>query len=90
MATLVAFPILGMLVILQSAVVSRIPLLHGTADLVLIALLAWAIQERVNSAWQWSILGGLLVSLVTALPLAAILAGYLLATGVALLLRHRE
>ena len=89
MATLVAFPILGLLVILQSAVVSRIPLLHGTADLVLIALLAWAIQERVNSAWQWSILGGLLVSLVTALPLVAILAGYLLATGVALLLRHR-
>jgi hypothetical protein len=89
MATLLAFPILGLLIILQSAVVSRIPLLHGTADLVLIALLAWAVQERVSTAWQWSILGGILVSMVTALPLVAVLLGYLLATGVALLLRHR-
>lgn len=89
MATLLAVPILGLLVILQSAVASRIPLLHGTTDLVLIALLAWAVQERVNTAWQWSVLGALLVSLVTALPLVAVLIGYLLATGVALLLRHR-
>jgi hypothetical protein len=89
MATLIALPVLGLLVILQSAVVSRVPLLFGTADLILLALVAWAVQERVTSAWQWSIIGGLLVSFASAMPVSAVLAGYLLATGVALLLRQR-
>ena len=89
MATLIALPVLGLLVMLQSAVVSRVPLLFGTADLILLALVAWAVQERVTSAWQWSIIGGLLVSFASAMPVSAVLPGYLLATGVALLLRQR-
>lgn len=89
MATLIAIPILGLLLILQSAIVSRIPLLHGTADLVLLALVAWAVQERVRTAWQWGIIGGLLVSMVSAVPILVIMAGYLLTIVVAVLLRQR-
>ncbi len=89
MATLIAIPILGLLLILQSAIVSRIALIQGTADLVLLALVAWAVQERVRTAWQWSIVGSLLVSVVSAVPLLAILAGYLLTTLIAVLLRQR-
>jgi rod shape-determining protein MreD len=88
MAIFLAIPILGVLVIFQSAILSNINLLHGSADLVLLVLVAWAVQERVKTAWHWAVIGGLLVSLVSAMPLAAILAGYLAATGTALLLRR--
>jgi rod shape-determining protein MreD len=89
MAALIAVPILAVLVMIQSAVLSNIPLLHGTTDLVLLALLAWALQKRVRTAWFWAIIGGLLVGYVSALPFGAALAGYLLAVGLAILLKQR-
>lgn len=89
MAILLAIPILAVLVMFQSAVVSQIFLLHGTADLVLLAIIAWALQERVDTAWHWALIGGLMVNLVSALPLGIPLIGYLLATGIAQLLKHR-
>jgi rod shape-determining protein MreD len=88
-AVLIAFPILGGLLILQSAVSSQIPLLHGTTDLVFLAVAAWTLQKRVRSAWAWGIIGGLLVSYVSAMPTGVILAGYLLSIGLALLLKQR-
>jgi rod shape-determining protein MreD len=89
MAILAALPTLGVMVILQVAIASRIPLLHGTADLVLLALLAWSVQERVRTAWYWSIIGGLLVSLLSVVPQGVYLVGYMAATGIALAFRHR-
>lgn len=89
MATLIAIPILGSLMILQTSVVSRIPLLLGTADLALLAIIAWALQKRVTTAWQWSLIGGMMFSLASALPLGVPLLGYGLSTGLALLLRRR-
>jgi rod shape-determining protein MreD len=89
MPTLIALPILAALLILQTALISRIPLLNGTTDLVLLAILAWALQKRVSTAWHWCIIGGLLVNLVSSIPLGVPLAGYALATGLALLLRQR-
>ena len=89
MATLLAFPILGILLVLQSAVFSQIPLLQGTTDLVLLALVAWSLQRRVQTAWQWGIIGGLLVGFVSAVPFVVYVVGYLLTVGLALLLRRR-
>jgi rod shape-determining protein MreD len=89
MSIVIAVPILSILLIIQSAVLSRIPLLNGTSDLVLLAVIAWALQKRVQTAWHWGIIGGLLVGFVSALPLGVPLAGYLLAVGLALVLRQR-
>ncbi len=89
MPTLIAFPILGLLVIFQSAVVSRLPLLHGSADIVLLVIIAWALQERVRTAWQWSILGGLFVGFVSALHFSIPVASYMVITGLVLLVRRR-
>jgi rod shape-determining protein MreD len=88
MAIFIAIPILGLLVIVQSAILSQIALLHGTADLVLLALVAWSVQERVKTAWHWAVIAALLVGLVTALPIAATLLGYLAVTGMALVMRR--
>lgn len=89
MSTLIAFPILSLIIIFQSAVVSRIPLLHGTSDLVLLTITAWALQDEVNTAWQWSILGGLLVGFISAIPVGITVLTYLLITAFALVLRRR-
>lgn len=89
MATLLAIPILGLLVVLQTTVVSRVQLLHGTADLVLLALVAWALQERVTSAWRWAIIGGFFYSIASALPLGSMAAAYLFATGLTLVVKNR-
>ena len=88
MPILLAFPILGLLVILQSALASRVQLLHGTVDLVLLALLAWAVQERVKTSWHWAVIAGMMMGVASALPLGAALAGYLAATGLALIFRR--
>ena len=89
MATLIAIPILGGLMIIQSSLLSKMPLLQGTADLILLAIIAWALQKRVQTAWQWCIIGGLIFGLVSNLPIAVPLVGYGLATGLALYLRRR-
>lgn len=48
MRNLIAFPLLALAIILQSSVVSQIKLISGYADLMLIILAAWALQERVE------------------------------------------
>jgi rod shape-determining protein MreD len=89
MPILLALPILGSLVILQTAMVSQAQLLHGTADLILLVLVAWAIRPRVQTYWHWTILGGLLVSFVSALPFGVPFIGYGLTTALTLLFRRR-
>jgi len=89
MAIIIAIPIFSLLTILQSAVVSRLPLLHGTADLILLVIIAWALQDRVRTAWQWSILGGLSIGFVTSLHFSIPLGTYLVITGISLLVRQR-
>jgi rod shape-determining protein MreD len=89
MPILIALPLFSLLAMFQSAILSRVHLLHGTADLVLLALAAWALQERVETAWYWTVIGGLIVGLVSALPFGGMLAGYLAITALALFLRRR-
>src|SRR3990172_3441834 len=55
----------------------------------MLAIIAWALQKRVETAWQWCIIGGLIFSLVSALPVGAALTGYGLITALALALKRR-
>ncbi len=80
---------MAFLVILQTAVVSRLPLLQGTADLILLTLLAWALHEQVTSSWAWGLIGGGTVAFASALPFFIPFVGYLFAIGFARLLTRR-
>jgi hypothetical protein len=77
------------LMMLQTTVVSTLPLLNGTADLLLLALAAWGLQERAQSAWAWALVAGALAHFVSAAPAFVPLAGYLFVTAAARLLRRR-
>ena len=48
MRNIVAIPLLGLAVIAQSAIVGQFSLLAGSADLLLVILAAWALQEGVG------------------------------------------
>jgi len=89
MIYIVGLALFGFLAIFQSTIVSRMPLLNGTADLILLFILAWALQDRVESAWQWSIIGGIFASFYSALPFGSYIFAYLLATSVARMLKRR-
>lgn len=67
MSILLSIPILIVLLILQTVVVSHIPLLHGTADLLLIWLAAWAYLGKSRHAWIWAGIASIFVAYVSAI-----------------------
>lgn len=87
MSIILAFPILIGLVMFQIGLFNNIPLLHGYSDLVLLAIIAWALQKKVTTAWQWSLIGGLFITLISAMPPGVFFIAYLLVTGLALLIK---
>jgi rod shape-determining protein MreD len=89
MRNLVAVPVILLAVILQSAMISRIYLLSGFADLPLVVLAAWAVQEDVDSAWHWAAAMGLLVGFVSGIPLYVPVFAYLLIVAMAQVLQRR-
>jgi cell shape-determining protein MreD len=89
MSTLVGTLLIIFEAILQSAVVSRVTLLQGTADIVLLTLIAWGLQAPTRTALAWAVWGGFVVGYVSELPIWVPLISYLLAVGLALLLRPR-
>jgi rod shape-determining protein MreD len=86
---LAAIPVLGLTIILQTTIASRISLLSGNADLVLLIIAAWGLQERVRGAWIWGVLAGLLVGLISGIPWYIYLIGYLSVVGLARILVRR-
>jgi cell shape-determining protein MreD len=69
MAVLIGTFLLGLAVIVQTTIISRMTLLHGPADLVLLVLLGWILHKRVSNAWAWGITAGFLVGIPSALPI---------------------
>lgn len=89
MPVLLAVPVLFFTLMLQTVIIPTLPLLSGYADLVMLVLIAWSLQERVRTSWIWSISGGLMVGFVSASPFWVPLAGYLAVTAMARLLLRR-
>ena len=85
----IAFPVLILVVILQSSVISQITLLKGYGDLMLVVLAAWGLQARISSPWIWAVLGGLLVGFVSKAPWPILLTGYVFVSLLAQLLQRR-
>src|SRR5512146_732956 len=84
MRNLVAIPLLALVVIVQSAIVPAFSLLAGYADLLLVLLAAWALQEGVDTSLQWAFLGSVMISLISHMPWYIYLASY---TGMVLMAR---
>jgi rod shape-determining protein MreD len=89
MRNLIAIPVLFLVIVLQSSVISRVYLLSGVADLPLLILAAWALQEHVDSSWHWAVALGALVGFVSALPWYVPVLSYLVVVGLGQSLQRR-
>ena len=89
MRNLIAAPVILLAVILQSAVISRVTLLSGIADLPLVMLAAWSLREEVDTAWHWAAATGLLVGFVSGIPWFVPVLGYLTVVLLAQILQGR-
>jgi len=89
MRNIVAIPLLALAVIIQSAIVGQLSLLAGSADLLLVVLAAWSLQEGVTTAFQWAFLASIMVGLVSRLPWFVYFVGYGGAVLLAMLLQRR-
>ena len=74
---LISIPVMLLLSVLQMAAISRINLINGAADLVLLAIAAWGVKEKSSNVYVWAVVGGLLISFITGMPLLSPLIPYL-------------
>lgn len=89
MRNLIAFPLLILTIILQSSVISQIKLISGYADLMLIVLAAWALQDRVKSAWHWATFACAFTGFVSSMPWPVLVLGYFIVVYMAQVLQRR-
>ena len=89
MRNIIAIPLLALVVIFQSAIVSQFSLLAGYADLVLVMLAAWALQKSVTTAFQWAFLASIMISTISHMPWIVTLVGYVGVVVLAVLLQSR-
>ncbi len=89
MRNLVAVPVILLTVILQTAVISRVYLLSGIADLPMVMLAAWALQDGVDSAWHWTIATGLLIGFISGISWVVPIVGYMTVVLLAYLFQRR-
>ena len=89
MRNLIAIPVIILAVILQSSIVSRVTLLSGMADLPLVMLAAWALQDEVETAWHWAVATGALVGFVSGISWLVPMSSYLVVVGLAQALQRR-
>jgi len=68
--------------ILQTTIFSQTRLLSGTADLILLFLAAWSLQEQIKNSWLWTVVAGVFISILSAMPFFAPLIGYLGMVGI--------
>lgn len=76
-------------VMLQSGIASRITLFSGTTDLILLFLVALGLQNRIKHIWLWTLIAGMIISLMSAMPFFVPLFGYLALTAITQLLQKR-
>lgn len=86
---LVTLPLLTLLVVFEAAVLSRMPLLHGRADVVLLFIIAWSLQDRVQTAWPENLAGGMMMGFISAYNMLIPLLSYLAVGALARYIRRR-
>lgn len=64
---------------LQLAVVSRLPLQHGMADIVLLFIIAWSLNRQAKRFYIPALIAGIVITLISSVPVPGVLIAYILA-----------
>lgn len=89
MPTLYGIIILGSAIILQTTIASRITLLQGPVDLVMLTFLAWVLREGNPGLWRWGVIAGLAVGFASELPIWLMVSAYLLIAALVQVMKQR-
>lgn len=89
LSILLGIAIFFIISILQSAIVSVTPLLQGTADLVMLTIIAWALQSRVKYIWQWTLIGGMMIGFISKMPFFMTILAYFIVTGISIIAKQK-
>lgn len=89
MTVAIGIPTIIFLVILQSTIVSRLNLSFGSADIVMLVLIALGLQQNTKRTLLWFIVGGLLLTIISAIPLMYPLIPYIIISLIISYLRKR-
>jgi len=89
MRVLVGIGLLLGAALLQVTLVTRVTLLQGSADLVLLVLISWMLQAGNQPDWKWGLPAGVMLGYASALPDWVLLASYAGAAGICQLLKQR-
>jgi hypothetical protein len=76
MAGITAFLLIGIAMVLQNSIVTRLQMLQGAADLVLLVLVSWVLLADEKRHWHWGLLAGWLVGISSAVPFWVPIIGY--------------
>ena len=78
-----SLPLIALAVVLQSSVIPQIRIFGGEPDLVLLLVLSWSVNGRLEQDVTWAFVGGIAQDLMSATPLGASVIGLvLLAFGI--------
>lgn len=66
------------IIILQSVVISNLHLRYGSANIMMLVILAWAIQEKAQKKWAVGLFGAILYSLISATSVYVTILTYLI------------
>jgi len=81
-STFVSFPIMLIFSVIQTVALSRMKLMGGSADIILLAIVSWGISEEDSSVFFWALVGGIFISFISAMPTAAVITSYLVIAGI--------
>ena len=83
MTYLIGIPGIALLAVLQTSLVSHLRLLEGRPDLVLLAIVAWAITGRGHEAMILGFAGGLFLDAFSVVPLGVSSAALVIVAAIA-------
>jgi hypothetical protein len=89
LSNIMSFPVMLILSVLQTVAVSRLNILSGSADIILLSIISWGVTEEDNSIFIWALAGGLFISLMTAMPTIAVIIAYLIIAGITWLIHKK-
>jgi rod shape-determining protein MreD len=75
---LISIPLFFIFSVIQSVAVSRIEIIAGAGDIVLLAIIAWTIIDEEGNCIGWGIIAGFMISLLSSMPLPATFAVYII------------
>ncbi len=66
---IIGLPYLAVSGFLQVSLISKVHLLQGSPDLLLLGMLAWSINAKTRYAWIITVFAGLIMSYLSAMPM---------------------